>query len=43
MAYEKSNCSLLVIGLIAALGAGTVFPLFNYIFSGILEMMMNPL
>ena len=43
MAYEKSNCLLLILGLIAALGAGLVFPLFNFIFSGILEMMMDPL
>jgi uncharacterized membrane protein len=34
---------LLVGGILSALGAGLVWPFFNYIFSGILALMMSPL
>ena len=34
---------VLLAGIIFALAAGLVWPFFNYIFSGILSLMVNPL
>jgi hypothetical protein len=34
---------LLLIGVVSALAAGMVWPFFNYLFSGILELMMRPI
>ena len=43
LSYEKQNCMVLLAGIICALAAGLVWPFFNYIFSGILSLMVNPL
>jgi ATP-binding cassette subfamily B (MDR/TAP) protein 1 len=40
--FERENVHLLLIGALGALGAGLVWPFFNYMLSGILELMMRP-
>lgn len=33
---------LLILGVVSALASGSVWPVFNYIFSAILSFMMDP-
>jgi hypothetical protein len=40
---EKNNKHLLIIGAISALLAGGIWPIFNYLFSGIMSFLINPL
>lgn len=39
---ELGNVHLLIFGALGALGAGMIWPFFNYLFSGVLELMMRP-
>jgi hypothetical protein len=40
--FERENVHLLIVGALGALASGMVWPFFNYLFSGILQLMMSP-
>ena len=42
LAFEKANLPILAIGVVGALISGLTWPFFNYVFSGILSLMIDP-